>query len=129
MTRDEIRLVLPAEESFRPVAHLVAGGLALRLDPGYEELEDLQVALDALLGLRDDAGELVVVLAADGDVVRAELGPFAAGVLEKDEPQEGRLDLRCVLETVCDTFEVEQRADGAWVQLTKRIARAAPAGA
>ena len=35
---------------------------------------------------------------------------------------DGGLDLRRVLETVCDTHEVEERDGGAWVELTKRIA-------
>ena len=51
---DEITLVFPAQEDFHPVAHLVVGGLAARLELTYEQLEDLQVAVDALLGCRDD---------------------------------------------------------------------------
>ena len=43
MTTDEIRLVIPAEEDFRPIAHLVTGGLATRLDVTYGDLDDLQV--------------------------------------------------------------------------------------
>jgi hypothetical protein len=45
---DEIRLVLPAEEDFRPVAHLVVGGLGARHDLTFEDLDDLQVAVEAL---------------------------------------------------------------------------------
>jgi len=62
VTTDEIRLVIPAEEDFRPIAHLVTGGLAMRLDVTYDDLDDLQVGIEALLALRDDAGELVVSL-------------------------------------------------------------------
>ena len=47
---EEIRLVIPAEEDFRPIAHLVTGGLASRLDVTYDDLEDIQVAIEALLG-------------------------------------------------------------------------------
>ena len=36
---------------------------------------------------------------------------------------DGDLDLQRVLDTVCDTHEVEERDGGAWVELTKRIAR------
>jgi hypothetical protein len=128
MNPEEIRLVIPAEEDFRPIAHLVSGGLASHFDVTYDDLEDLQVALEALLGLRDDEGEIVVALAVDGDVLRAELGPFAPEAVQDDERGDG-LDLRRVLETVCETHEVEQREDGAWVQLTKRIAAATGAGA
>ena len=121
MTAEEIRLVIPAEEDFRRIAHLVTGGLASRLDVTYDVLEDLQVGIDALLALRDDSGDLVVSLASDDGVLRASLGPFAPELLHESESQ-GGLDLRRVLETVCDTHEFESREDGAWVELSKRTA-------
>jgi hypothetical protein len=123
MTADEIRLVIPAEEEFRPIAHLVTGGLALRLDVTYDDLEDLQVAIDALLALRDDADELVLALSADDGVLRASVGPFAPELLQAGE-SDGGLDLRRVLDTVSDTHEVKERDDGAWVELSKRVATA-----
>jgi hypothetical protein len=129
MKEEEIRLVIPAEERFRPIVHLVGGGLASHFDITYDDLEDLQVALGALLGLRDDGDELVVALAVDGDLLRAELGPFAPEAVQDDELRESGLDLQRVLDTVCETHEVEQREDGAWVQLSKRLTTPAGAGA
>jgi hypothetical protein len=128
VTAEEIRLVIPAEEDFRPIAHLVTGGLAMRLDVTYDVLEDLQVAIDALLGLRDDPGELVVTLAAADGTLHASLGPFAPELVH-DSEAEGGLDLSRVLETVCDTHEIEEREDGAWVELTKGLSSPAGAGA
>ena len=122
MSTDEIRLVIPAEEEFRPIVHLVAGGLASRLDLTYDDLADIQVAVDAVLALRDDAGELTVVLSAESGVVRAAIGPFEPHSLHPADPPAAGLDLQCVLETVCDTHELEWREDGAWVELTKRTA-------
>jgi hypothetical protein len=124
VTTDEIRLVIPAEEDFRPIAHLVTGGLAMRLDVTYDDLDDLQVGIEAVLAQRDDAGELVVSLSADEGVLHASLGPFAPDKVHAEDSDRG-LDLRRVLETVCDTHEVEEREDGAWVELSKRIASAA----
>jgi hypothetical protein len=126
VTIEEIRLVIPAEEDFRPIAHLVTGGLAMRLDVTYDDLEDLQVGIEALLGLRDDADELVVSLSADGGMLHAKLGPFPPEKVHAAD-SDGGLDLRRVLETVCDTHEVEERDGGAWVELTKRIASAGAA--
>lgn len=123
MTAEEIRLVIPAEEDFRPIAHLVTGGLAMRLDVTYDDLDDLQVGIEAVLALRDDAGDLVVSLAADDGVLRASLGPFALESVHAADSESG-LDMRRVLETVCDTHEVEERDDGAWVELSKQIASA-----
>jgi hypothetical protein len=123
VTTDEIRLVIPAEEEFRPVAHLVTGGLAMRLDVTYDDLDDLQVGIEALLTLRDDADELVVSLSAADGVLHASLGPFPPEKVHAVDSN-GDLDLRRVLETVCDTHEVEERDDGAWVELSKRVASA-----
>lgn len=121
MTTDEIRLVIPAEEDFRPIAHLVTGGLAMRLDVTYDDLDDLQVGLEALLTLRDDADELVLTLSADDGVLHASIGPFPPEAVQAADDN-GDLDLHRVLETVCDTHEVEERDGGAWVELSKRIA-------
>ena len=122
MTTEEIRLVIPAEEEFRPIVHLVTGGLASRLDVTYDDLEDIQVGVDAVLALRDDEGELTVVLSTEPGVVRAAIGPFEPEVLQSGDTPDGGLDLQRVLETVCDTHEFESREDGAWVELTKRTA-------
>ena len=127
MTTEEIRLVIPAEEDFHPIAHLVTGGLAARLDVTYDDLDDLQVAIEALLALRDDVGELVVSLSADGGILRASLGPFQPEALREDGAAGGSLDLHRVLATVCDTHEVQERDGAAWVELTKQIG--SPAGA
>jgi anti-sigma regulatory factor (Ser/Thr protein kinase) len=121
---DEIKLVLPAQEDFHPVAHLVVGGLGARLELTYEQLEDLQVAVEALLGCRDDDGEVSVIVTVEPDVVHATVGPFqpqALAGLEGDA--DGEFGLRRVLDTVTDSVQVEERDGGAWVALTK--ARAA----
>lgn len=121
MTTDEIRLVIPAEEDFRPIAHLVTGGLAMRLDVTYDDLDDLQVGIEALLALRDDQDDLVVSLSAEGGVLHASLGPFSPAKVHAGDTA-GGLDLHRVLETVCDTHEVEEREGEAWVELTKQLA-------
>ena len=127
MTTDEIRLVIPAEEDFRRIAHLVTGGLASRLDVTFDDLEDLQVGIEALLALRDDVGELAVSLSAADGTLRASLGPFEPEALGGDGSDGDSLDLQRVLATVCDTHEVQERDGAVWVELTKEIA--SPAGA
>ncbi|MDX6465219.1 MAG: hypothetical protein QOI27_259 [Gaiellaceae bacterium] len=126
---DRIQLTLPAEEDFRHVAHLVVGGLGVRLDLTFEDLDDVQVALEALLACRDDDGEIVVTVDAGGGTVRASVGPFPADALDALERGESPLGLRRVLETVCDSFEIEERDGGSWVELTKRTSSAAEATA
>ena len=126
---DEIRLVIPSQANFWPIAHLVTGGLALRLDLTYDQLEDLQVAIEALLALREDGEDVVVELGIDDSGLRARVGPFPADALRGLDEDAGTLDLRRVLETVCDSVERDERADGAWVELTKRAPASAGAEA
>jgi hypothetical protein len=116
---DEIRLVLPAQEDFHPVAHLVVGGLAARLELTYEQLEDLQVAVEALLGCRDDDRDVSVVVDVEPGAVRTTVGPFAREALIGLERDGSELGLKRVLETVTDGVDVEERDGGSWVALTK----------
>jgi anti-sigma regulatory factor (Ser/Thr protein kinase) len=125
---DEIRLVVPAEEDFRPIVHLVVGGLAVRLDLTMDALEDLQVALDALLSERDDEGDVEVRVAFDEQTMRASVGPLPAAIRDDVERDGNELGLRRVLETVCDTFEIEDRDGETWVELSKQTAAPTRAG-
>jgi hypothetical protein len=118
---DEIQLVLPAEEDFRQIAHLVVGGLGARLDVTFEDLEDLQVALDAVLACRDDDGEVTVVFHVVEGSVRTSVGPVPFAAVEQLARDGEELGLRRVLQTVCDAYAVEERDGGTWVDLTKRV--------
>lgn len=128
LTVDEIRLTLPADEAFHGVAHLVLGGLAVRLDLTFENLEDLELALDSLLG-RTTADEDVIlrVLVTDGEL-RTIVGPFSSLRAEfEGDSGAGGLNLRRILSAVCDSVEIEDRDGAEWVQLTKRVQTAAGA--
>jgi anti-sigma regulatory factor (Ser/Thr protein kinase) len=115
---DEISLTLPADSAFRRVAHLVLGGLAVRLDLTYEKLEDIGLALDALLQRSASEGEVTVRVRIEGDELRTVVGPFAADVLRELNEEAGEaLGLRRILDAVCDRVSVEDRH----VELTKRI--------
>jgi hypothetical protein len=118
---DEIRLALPAEEDFRHVAHLVVGGLAARRDLTYDVLEDLQVAFDALLAIRDDEQEIVVTMCVDDGEVRASIGPFTTESLSQLD-NGGDLPLRRVLETVLDDVAFEEQGRSTFVEVRKAVA-------
>jgi hypothetical protein len=123
MAHDEIILTVPRERRFYPVAHLVLGGLAVRLNLTLENLEDLQVALAGLLERADTSHEVTVRMRVLERQLEAELGPFdGAGLhddLDRDPGEE--LSLRRILDTVVDDVRIETRADGAWVVLQKEF--------
>jgi len=121
---DEITLTLPADDEFHRIAHLVIGGLAVRLDLTFETLEDLNLALENLLERRPLDGDLVVSVRVDGSDLLARVGPFTTdlrGQLER-EPADG-VGLRRVLETVTDRFEVAESNGAQWVELHKTVDR------
>jgi hypothetical protein len=120
LSGDEISLTLPADEAFNRVAHLVLGGLAVRLDLTMEHLEDLELALDALLERRRDDTEVILrVRMLDGEL-RTTVGPFASVRAELDRGGDG-VTLSRILGAVCDSVEVTDANGSEWVQLTKRV--------
>ena len=122
MTPDTITLTLPPEREFQRVAHLVLGGLAVRLNLTLEALEDLQLALDGLLETGSAEQEVTLELSVLHDAIEASVGPFRAQSVQRAlEAGADGVGLRRVLDTVVDRVEVAERNGGDWVQLTKRI--------
>ena len=124
MTADEISLTLPADEAFHRVAHLVLGGLAMRLDLTFEHLEDLELALDTLLDRSADGESVTLrVRVLDGEL-QTIVGPFTSVRAELEKRTDDSLDLSRILETVCDSIEISERDGSEWVALTKRVEQA-----
>ena len=116
MTADEISLTLPAGDAFQGVAHLVLGGLAVRLDLTYDTLEDLELGLDAVLGRLPEEGDVTVAVRVLPGELRTRVGPVGDVLRAELEGAAGQgLGLRRILETVADRVEI----DGSWVELAK----------
>jgi hypothetical protein len=121
LSADEISLTLPADEAFHRVAHLVLGGLAVRLDLSFESLEDLELALDALLRRCGDGQDVHLrVRVLDGEL-QTVVGPFKSVRAEFERGADEALTLRRILATVCDRVEIADRDGSQWVELTKRV--------
>jgi hypothetical protein len=117
---DEITLVLPRERPFHPVAQLVIGGLAVRLDLTIETLEELQLALAGILDRPGDGAEVTLTVRVDAENLAATVGPFDADALRSD-PVEGEPGLAPLLEKLVDGYALEERGGQAWVELTKVV--------
>jgi hypothetical protein len=123
---DQITLTMPRERPFFGVARLVLAGLATRLDVTVEHLEDLELALDALLERRDGPPEVTVALGVEEKELQASVGPFRDGQLRAElegEPADS-LSLRRLLDAVVDSYQVVDRDGSTWVDLTKRFEQA-----
>ncbi len=116
---DEITLTIPREREFHRVAHLVLGGLAVRLDLTIENLEDIELALDAILDRTDPtAGDVTVRMLVEDGALQTLVGPLTAPC---PRPDRGGADRGArpprVLEGTVDDVHV----DGDWVRLTKKV--------
>ena len=117
---DEITLTIPRDPEFHRVAHLVLGGLAVRLDLTIENLEDLEIALDAILDRTDPAaGEITIRMSLGDGALEAVIGPLTPSLIDEIEREpDNALGLRRVLESTVEEIEV----DGDHVRLTKKVA-------
>jgi hypothetical protein len=116
---DEITLTIPRQPEYRRVASFVLGGLAARLNLTIESLEDIQLALDALLArLEGPGGEVTVRMIVRDDALVTRVGPLETSVLDELERDAGDwLGVRRVLDSTVDDVLV----DGDWAVLTKAV--------
>jgi anti-sigma regulatory factor (Ser/Thr protein kinase) len=117
---DEITLTLPRAPEFQRVAHLVLGGLAVRLNLTIETLEDLQLALDAVLvRVGPNNGNVTVQMSLRDGELETRIGPLTPALLDEIELEaDGKgLGVRRVLDSTVDDVHV----DGEWVRLTKKV--------
>ena len=122
MSGDVIVLTLPRERDFHRVAHLVLGGLALRLNLTLEVLEDLQLAVDELLESGAPEADVTLSMTVLPDAIEASIGPFPGQTVQRElERDDDGVGLRRVLDTTVDRVELAERGGDDWVQLTKRI--------
>lgn len=118
---DEITIRLPRERPFFGVAHLVVGGLAVRHDLSFEQLEDVQVALAELLEQQETEREITLSFRVEGETIRTVIGPFDESLHAELARDGSGVGLRRVLETVVDDVQVVERDGLPWVELKKRM--------
>jgi anti-sigma regulatory factor (Ser/Thr protein kinase) len=120
-----IRLTIPDDPRYHGVARLVVGGLAARLDLSYEHLEDLQLALASVL---ENDGytvgpEVNVELVMEEGSLELWIGPLNGDVLRADLERESETEIGLgrLLRTVVEEVELQERTDGQWLRLEKRL--------
>jgi len=121
-----VELETPIGSEWDPVVRLVLGGVADRLGLGFEDLDDLQLAVERLLAEAGAQRAVKIAFELSPGRVRTHVGPLReapiAEALQGPPPAPGELELRRVLETVVDSFGVEEAAAGELVvRLDKRV--------
>jgi hypothetical protein len=125
---DTIELDTPLGPDWGPVVRLVLGGVADRLDLGFEQLDDLQIAVERLLAEAGSQESVRLAFELSDAGVRTRVGPLRetpiAKALQAPEPRPGELSLRRILETVVDAFGVEEAEAGELVVRLEKVVRA-----
>jgi serine/threonine-protein kinase RsbW len=122
---ERIELEAPLSGDFQAVVRLIIGGIAERVDFAFEEIDDLQLAVERLLAETGQVGSVSLSFEIVDDGIRVRVGPLSTSAIsdalaDGDAPP-GVLTLRRILRTVVDSFGVETAADGSVVvRLVKR---------
>jgi hypothetical protein len=119
-----ITLTVPGERRYIGVVRLFAGGLAARLDLGYETMDDLQLAIESVLGTSRSNREITLEANVAGDSVSILVGPLDRDPLPADASPPDTLELQRLLSALVSSAESISRDGGRWVRLDVRI----PAG-
>ncbi len=116
-------MTLPTR-GYENVARLVTGGLASRLDFGFETVDDLQLAIELVLRSLHRHDEAVTLsLIDDGHSLQMEISPVGDLSLSQPlGPLEGAgVELGVSLERLVDSALLVPGPDGSAVVLTKTL--------
>lgn len=121
---DQITLTLPAAPEFVRVARLTSAGLATRAGMGYDEVEDLRIAVgeacSLLIGAGTRQGSLGLTFDLGPDAIRVSIEAILDGDPTGDDDDTDLSDQ--ILDAVVDEHGVEVAHDRVWV--IKRHAKA-----
>jgi hypothetical protein len=87
-----------------------------------ENLEDLQLAIDAVLERVRETAEVTIALRLREAEIETAIGPMRDGVRDELEASDGQeVGLRRILDTLVDRIELTPGEGGDWVRLTKTV--------
>ena len=127
---DEITLTIPRDRALYSVAHLVLGGVGIRLNLTIEHLEDLQLAVDAVLERVRAVEQVTIRVGVTEAAIETAIGPMRDGVraeLEATEDENEDVGLRRILHALVDEVELTETDGEDWVKLTKAVKEEQPA--
>ena len=118
-----VSIVVP-RRGFADVVRLVAGGFVSRLPLGFEAIDDVQLAIEAVVrSFPVDGTHVRVSLATDGEWVTVAVGAFEPGSVEprmREAVHDG-VALRALLDRLVESVEIVGEAS-ATIVMRKRLA-------
>jgi anti-sigma regulatory factor (Ser/Thr protein kinase) len=125
VVRERIDLEAPLSGDFHAVVRLIIGGIAERVDFAFEEIDDLQLAVERLLAEAGTVGSVQLSFEVGANGIRTRVGPLSehkvAEALRDGDALPGELTLRRILQTVVDSFGVDESEDGRIVVRLEKV--------
>ncbi len=122
---ERIDLEAPLAGDFHAVVRLIIGGIAERVDFAFEEIDDLQLAVERLLAEAGSVGSVRLSFEVGEESIRTRVGPLSerkvAEALKDGDAAPGVLTLGRILQTVVDSYGVDEVADGAIVVRLEKL--------
>ena len=125
MVTERIDLEAPLAGDFHGVVRLIVGGIAERVDFAFEEIDDLQLAVERLLAEAGTVGTVRLSFEVGEESIRARVGPLSerkiAEALSDGDPAPGELTLGRILQIVVDSYGVDEAENGEIVVRLEKV--------
>jgi len=125
LSLERIDLDAPLSGDFQAVVRLIIGGIAERVDFAFEEIDDLQLAVERLLAEAGQVGTVHLSFEVGQRGIRTRVGPLderrVAVALSDGGGRPGQLTLKRILQTVVDSFGVDEPSDGGIVVRLEKL--------
>ena len=125
MVTERIDLEAPLAGDFHGVVRLIVGGIAERVDFAFEEIDDLQLAVERLLAEAGTVGSVRLSFEVGEESIRARVGPLSerkiAEALRDGDPAPGELTLGRILQIVVDSYGVDEAENGEIVVRLEKV--------
>ena len=121
---ERIELEAPVADDFQAVVRLIVGGIAERIDLGFADVDDLQLAVEQLVAATSADPNVKLSFEVSSRSIRTRVGPLREAAIAEAlqrESQPGELTLRRILQTVVDSFGVEPAGDGSIVVRLEKL--------
>ena len=123
---EHVSVEVPLNEAFVSVVRIIVSGVAERAELAFEDMDDLQLAVERLLAEAGTEGRASLSFELGTGYVRTRIGPLQehglAEALQRRDRTPGQLTLAWVLDTVVDSYGVEEASgEGIVVRLEKLV--------
>jgi len=123
---EQVTLTVPLAAPFGLVVRMIVSGVAERAELAFEDMDDLQLAVERLLAEARPEGRVSLSFEFGSGYVRTRIGPLPerglAEALQQSGHTPGQITLAWILGTVVDSYGIEPSSgEGIVVRLEKLV--------